>query len=114
MGSAKGPRGRKNQEKFEMITTTKLSRTALLAAGAVMLTVAPAIAAKRAPGIARPRQPARAQLEVGQPAPDFELPSLTFQKSETGEMVGRISEKKVKLSAFRGRAPVCIFSSSYT
>ena len=97
-----------------MITTTKLSRTALLAAGAVMLTVAPAIAAERAPRMARPRRPARAQLEVGQPAPDFELPPLTFEKNEKGEMAGRIGEKKVKLSAFRGKAPVCIFSSSYT
>ena len=97
-----------------MITTTKLSRTALLAAGAVMLTVSPAIAAGRAPGIARPRQPARAQLDAGRPAPDFELPPLTFEKNENGEMMGRIGEKKVKLSAFRGKAPVCVFSSSYT
>jgi len=56
----------------------------------------------------------KVQLKVGQDAPDFELLSLEFEKDEKGEMVGTIGSKKVKLSAFKGKTPVCLFSSSYT
>jgi len=63
---------------------------------------------------ARDRRPRGPQLQAGQPAPDFELPPLTFTRNEKGEQVGQIGKEKVKLSDFKGKAPVCIFSSSYT
>ena len=53
-------------------------------------------------------------LTIGQEAPDFELHPLVFTKNEAGELVGMIGTEKVQLSSFRGKAPVCIFSSSYT
>jgi hypothetical protein len=40
-------------------------------------------------------------LEIGDPAPDFELP--TYDKSET-----------IRLSAFRGKSPVVLVFGSYT
>ena len=36
------------------------------------------------------------------------------KKDEKGETVGKISKEMVKLSSFRGKKSVCIFSSSYT
>ena len=53
-------------------------------------------------------------LEPGQTAPDFELPRLTIEKGKDGNAVGKISEKKVKLSSFRGKKPVFLVFSSYT
>ena len=53
-------------------------------------------------------------LRVGQPAPDFELPVLKFEKDKQGELVGKITDEKVKLSSFRGRRSVVVFFSSYT
>ena len=53
-------------------------------------------------------------LEVGQDAPELLLAPLTFDKDEKGEMVGTIGAKMVKLADFKGKAPVVIFSSSYT
>jgi len=54
------------------------------------------------------------QLVIGQDAPDFELSPLTFETDANGLEVGRIGSEKVKLSDYKGKAPVCIFSSSYT
>ena len=53
-------------------------------------------------------------IEYGREAPDFELPRLTIEKGKDGNAVGRISEKKVKLSSFRGKKPVFLVFSSYT
>jgi len=61
-----------------------------------------------------PRGAPGAQLKIGQPAPEFELPPLVFEKNEKGEKVGKIGTERVQLSAFRGKKIVCIFSSSYT
>lgn len=54
------------------------------------------------------------KLKIGQPAPDVVLSPLTFVKNDQGELVGKIGREKVKLSDYKGKAPVCIFSSSYT
>ncbi|MBA7685484.1 hypothetical protein ES703_93909 [subsurface metagenome] len=54
-------------------------------------------------------------LKLGQFAPDFELPKLTFKTDDTGKPIGVISEKDtVRLSSFRGKKPVCLIMSSYT
>ncbi len=55
------------------------------------------------------------KVKVGEFAPDFELPRLTFQTDAAGKTVGVISEKDtIRLSAFRGKKPVCMIMSSYT
>lgn len=54
-------------------------------------------------------------VKLGQFAPDFELPILTFKTDDTGKPIGVISEKDtVRLSSFRGKKPVCLIMSSYT
>ncbi len=54
-------------------------------------------------------------VKLGQFAPDFELPKLTFKTDDTGKPIGVISEKEtVRLSSFRGKKPVCLIMSSYT
>ncbi len=54
-------------------------------------------------------------VKLGQLAPDFELPKLTFKTGDSGEPIGVISEKDtVRLSSFRGKKPVCLIMSSYT
>ncbi len=54
-------------------------------------------------------------VKLGQFAPDFELPKLTFKTDDAGEPIGVISEKDtVRLSSFRGKKPVCLIMSSYT
>jgi len=93
-------------------------RAVLLAA--VAAGAAPAVAAeKTAPAkrAARPRRPSpwsRGLIPVGQTAPDFELAVLTEGKDAKGNKVNRITDKKVKLSSFRGKKLVCVFISSYT
>jgi len=55
------------------------------------------------------------KVKVGEFAPDFELPKLTFKTDADGKHIGVISEKDtVKLSSFRGKKPVCMIMSSYT
>ena len=55
------------------------------------------------------------KVKVGEFAPDFELPKLTFKTDATGKTVGVINEKDtIRLSAFRGKKPVCMIMSSYT
>jgi len=56
----------------------------------------------------------RPEVKVGAEAPDFELPWLKLEKDAKGQIAGKISKEKVKLSSFRGKKVVCIFSSSYT
>ena len=61
------------------------------------------------------RGAANPKVKVGELAPDFELPRLTFRTDATGKTVGVISEKDtIRLSAFRGKKPVCMIMSSYT
>jgi hypothetical protein len=78
----------------------------------VALIAAPVLAQPRS----RPARPSRGrvQLKVGRQAPDVELHPLTFEKNDKGELVGKIGAEWVKLSDFKGKAPICIFSSSYT
>ena len=54
-------------------------------------------------------------IKVGQLAPDFELPILTFDTDAAGKPIGRISGANViKLSSYFGKKPVCLIMSSYT
>jgi hypothetical protein len=53
-------------------------------------------------------------LNLGQVAPDFELPRLTIETDNQGEPIGKISTETVKLSSFRGKLPVFLIFSSYT
>jgi len=62
----------------------------------------------------RDRSAEAAGLKVGDIAPEFELPRLTIEKGKDGNFIGKISEKKVKLSSFRGKKPVFLVFSSYT
>ena len=77
------------------------------ALGSAVVQTAGKAAAKLAGG------PSRVQLAVGQEAPDFELPRLTFETSSDGKVVGKVSDEKVKLLSLRGK-PVFLVFSSYT
>ena len=62
----------------------------------------------------RPRK-RRDPIKVGQVAPDFELPKLKSVLANTKD--GKVDEdklEKVKLSAFRGKRPVCLLFTSCT
>jgi len=86
-----------------------------LALAVAALAAAPARGADgRDPRRPGPQRPADAPLPAGVAAPDFELSPLTLEKDDQGNPVGRIHPEKVRLSSFRGKRPVCIFSSSYT
>ena len=78
----------------------------------------PALTAERSGGQTRTEQTqgaANPLIEPGQFPPDFELPKLTFSTDAAGKTVGLISEKDtIRLSAFRGKKPVCLIMSSYT
>ena len=85
----------------------------------VVLLAAATILAAAGAGLAQNRKTDRSArfgkaLEVGQTAPDFELAILTFKNNEKNERVGVITDKKVKLSSFRGRTAVVLWFSSYT
>lgn len=55
------------------------------------------------------------KINIGEFPPDFELPRLVIKTDETGKSRGVISENDtVRLSAFRGKKPVCMIMSSYT
>ena len=55
------------------------------------------------------------KIKVGEFAPDFNLPRLTFETDAAGKNIGVISEKdSIRLSSFRGKKPVCMIMSSYT
>ena len=61
------------------------------------------------------REPADPKVKEGEFAPDFELPRLTFRTDAAGKTVGVINDKDtIRLSAFRGKKPVCMIMSSYT
>jgi len=85
-----------------------LSAVALLAG-----TVGVATAQQRParPGARRAR---RAGPRIGRPAPDFELPLLEATTNKAGQTVARVTDKKIRLSSFRGKKVVCLFLSSYT
>jgi hypothetical protein len=59
-------------------------------------------------------RPGAVTLEPGQAAPDVALYPLTFTADANGRQVGTIGDRKVKLSDYKGKAPIVIFSSSYT
>jgi hypothetical protein len=75
-----------------------------------------ALAAEFSSGQSRQARSAENPLvKLGQYAPDFELPKLTFKTDDAAKPVGVISEKDtVRLSSFRGKKPVCLIMSSYT
>jgi hypothetical protein len=85
-------------------------------ASAVSWAAPPAGSGKSSP---RPRartdaRPGAVTLNPGQAAPDVALSPLTFAADANGQLVGTIGKEKVKLSDYKGKAPIVIFSSSYT
>ena len=92
----------------------RLQGVGLLLGAATIVFACTHAAAQRQRPSARGRGFSRPELKVGQVAPDVELAPLELEKNKKGEMVPKIGETKIKLSAFKGKAPVCIFSSSYT
>ena len=91
----------------------RLRRAGLLLAATIVVAGSAAAGQRRRPSGPRGRL-GGARLKIGQSAPEFVLAPLEFEKDKKGELVGRIGTEKVKLSDFKGKAPVCIFSSSYT
>jgi hypothetical protein len=86
-------------------------------ASAASWAVEPATGDKSGPGPrARPdaRPGAAVALQTGQAAPDVALAPLTFAADANGQLVGTIGKDKLKLSDYKGKAPIVIFSSSYT
>ncbi len=91
-------------------TATWLVRVFSIAALVVML--CEPVAAQRSRSS---RGAANPKVKVGEFAPDFELPRLTFKTDAAGKTVGVISDNDtIRLSAFRGKKPVCMIMSSYT
>ncbi len=78
--------------------------------------------AVRESNLQQPKKPTRRQapgrnapaIKLGQMAPDFELPPLTFEDGKDAKKVARIGIKKIRLSSFRGKKPVFLIFSSYT
>jgi len=92
---------------------TVLLAAAVVSAGALF---SMALAAEKAPA-RRDRQSwpgASVTVKPGQAAPDVELWPLTMATDANGQEVARVGDKKVKLSDYKGKAPLVIFSSSYT
>lgn len=61
------------------------------------------------------RRPRRNPIKVGQVAPDFELPTLKSVLANIKD--GKVKKdrlKRVKLSGFRGKRPVCLIFTSCT
>ena len=84
---------------------------ACLAAALVLVQVAAAPRdPRRRPGERRIPPP----LVIGQKAPDVELPRLVLTKTKDGNLLGKLSEEKVKLSSAWSKRPACLFVSSYT
>jgi len=64
---------------------------------------------------ARSARGAKPKVKLGEFPPDFELPRLTLGEDKEGNPIGIVNEKDtVRLSAFRGKKPVCLIMSSYT
>jgi len=87
------------------------------AAATVLVGMAASLCLAAPPQRGRPTRGRRTRgvsLKPGDAAPDFELPILTLVKGKDGQKVGKISKNKIKLSSFRNKRVVCIFSSSYT
>jgi len=55
-------------------------------------------------------------LKPGDTAPDFTLRRLHVEKADDGRWAARLGDAgdAVRLSAYRGKRPVCLFFSSYT
>lgn len=95
-------------------TRTVRSIALLLAVSALMLAGAAAGQFRKRPGMRRGMRPAGPGRLVGKAAPDFNLPVLKEVVDDKGGKVNRITDEKVRLSAFRGKKLVCVFFSSYT
>ena len=84
---------------------------ALLAAFLSQVTIAKELTADQPQRAQRP-QP---KVKVGELAPDFNLPLLTFDTDAAGKPIGKISDNnKIRLSDYFGKKPVCMIMSSYT
>jgi len=80
----------------------------LLYAFLAQLTIAKDFTAKQ------PQQPPP-KVKLGQLAPDFNLPLLTFDTDPAGKPIGKINDNnKIQLSDYFGKKPVCLIMSSYT
>ena len=86
----------------------------LLACLAAALVLAQVAAAPRDPRQRPGGRKTPPLLIIGQKAPDVELPRLVLTRTKDGNLFGKLSEEKVKLSAAWPKRPVCIFASSYT
>ena len=94
-------------------------RAAVLGIAALMVMLSrPAWTAARSSGQTRERPNRSADnplVKPGEYPPDFDLPRLTFETDAAGKSVGVINQQdRIKLSAFRGKKPVCMIMSSYT
>jgi hypothetical protein len=66
-------------------------------------------------GLGQTREAGKVLVKVGEYAPDFNLPRLTITQDPNGKPIGIVrDEDTVRLSAFRGKRPVCLIMSSYT
>ena len=86
----------------------------LACAAALSLAAAPAHSQRRFRPRANWGRARPGGLKVGTPAPDFELPVLKFERKKDGTVTGRITDRKVQLSSFKGKKAVVLFFSSYT
>lgn len=107
------------RQTFEMAGPCISARAAVL--GSVILAVFLSLSAWPAAGRSgqareRPnRIAANPLVKPGEFPPDFDLPRLTFATDAAGKSVGLISQSdRIRLSAFRGKKPVCLILSSYT
>ena len=91
-----------------------LKPAAVLLVATGVLACSAAWAAERPRPVRRGPRPGAVTLKPGQPAPDIALHPLTFKTNDKGDQVGTIGQEKVKLSAYKHKAPIVIFSSSYT
>ncbi len=91
-----------------------LKPAALLLVATWVLACSAAWAAERPRSVRRGPRRGAVTLKPGQAAPEVALHPLTFKTNDKGEEVGTIGQEKVKLSDYKHKAPIVIFSSSYT
>jgi len=91
-----------------------LRPAAILLAATVVLACSAAWAAEKPRPVRRGPRRGTVTLKPGQVAPDVALHPLVFKTNDKGDQVGTIGQEKVKLSDYKGKAPIVIFSSSYT
>lgn len=91
-----------------------LKPVAILLVATGILACSAAWAAEKPRPVRRGPRPGAVTLTPGQAAPEVALHPLTFKTNDKGDQVGTIGQEKVKLSDYKGKAPIVIFSSSYT